>query len=175
MNNLASPSVIGFAANSGTGKTTLISQLIPILNELGLKVGLIKHSHHDFDIDQPGKDSYRLREAGASPVVLVSKHRRAIITELAAGEPTLAEQLYCFPAGSVDLIIVEGFKHENFPKIELYRAELNQPSLLHTDDPSIIAIASNTGISYSIPSLDLNNPEQIANFIIDHMLTRHHD
>jgi len=175
MSNLLSHSIIGFAANSGTGKTTLISQLIPVLNERGLKVGLIKHSHHDFDIDQPGKDSYRLREAGASPVVLVSKHRRAIITELTAGEPTLAEQLYCFPTGSVDLIIVEGFKHENFPKIELFRAELNQPYLLHTDDPSIVAIASNTEKSYNIPSLDINNPEQIADFIIDHIQTGHHD
>jgi len=175
VSNLLSPSIIGFAANSGTGKTTLISQLIPILNERGLKVGLIKHSHHDFDIDQPGKDSYRLREAGASPVVLVSKHRRAVITELAADEPTLAEQLHCFPAGSVDLVIVEGFKHEDFPKIELYRAELNQSYLLHNNDPSIIAIASNANTSYSIPSLDINNPEQIADFIIDHIQTGHHD
>lgn len=175
MSNLLSPSIIGFAANSGTGKTTLISQLIPILNERGLKVGLIKHSHHDFDIDQPGKDSYRLREAGASPVVLVSKHRRAVISELATVEPTLAEQLHCFPAGSVDLVIVEGFKHENFPKIELYRTELNQLTLLHTNDPSIIAIASNANTSYSIPSLDLNNPEQITDFIIDHIQTYHHD
>ena len=101
--------VVGFAARSGTGKTTLLSHLIPLLNERGFKVGLIKHSHHDFDIDQPGKDSYRLRKAGASPVVLVSSHRRAVITELSGTEPTLAEQLYCFSNTDIDLVIVEGF------------------------------------------------------------------
>ncbi|ORU93368.1 MAG: molybdopterin-guanine dinucleotide biosynthesis protein MobB [Cycloclasticus sp. symbiont of Bathymodiolus heckerae] len=161
--------VLGFAANSGTGKTTLLSRLIPILNERGLKVGLIKHSHHDFDIDQPGKDSYRLRKAGASPVVLVSKHRRAVITELSAGEPTLKEQLYCFSDNSVDLIIVEGFKQESFPKIELYRLALNGP-LLHSHDESIIAIASDDKLSTPLPLLDLNNPAQIADFITNQFL-----
>ena len=174
MRDLLTPSIIGFAANSGTGKTTLITRLIPILNERGFKVGLVKHSHHDFDIDQPGKDSYRLRKAGASPVVLVSSHRRAVITELESAEPTLAEQLYCFPEGSVDLIIVEGFKHERFPKIELHRKELNR-AYLHTHDPSIIAIASNANITFNIPSLDLNDPEQIADFIINNTLIRNHD
>ncbi|EPD13667.1 MAG: molybdopterin-guanine dinucleotide biosynthesis protein MobB [Cycloclasticus pugetii] len=161
--------ILGFVANSGTGKTTLISQLIPILNERGLKTGLIKHSHHDFEIDQPGKDSYRLRKAGASPVVLVSSHRRAVITELDGNEPTLAEQLGCFPPGSVDLVIVEGFKHTFYPKIELHRAELNAP-FLYTNDPSIIAIASNTNLSTELPHFDINKPEQIANFIIDQFL-----
>jgi len=166
--------ILGFSANSGTGKTTLISHLIPILNERGIKVGLIKHSHHDFETDQPGKDSYRLRKAGASPVVLVSSHRRAVITELPGVEPVLAEQLFCFPTGSVDLVIVEGFKQELFPKIELHRAELNAP-LLYPNDPSIIAIASNTTLSASIPILDMNKPEQVANFIINQFLRPNND
>ena len=161
--------LLGFVANSGTGKTTLISLLIPILKKHGLKVGLIKHSHHNFETDQPGKDSYRLRKAGASPVVLVSKHRRAVITELSAGEPTLAEQLYCFESEAVDLVVVEGFKHEIFPKIELHRNELNSP-LLHTNDASIVAIASNHNITANIPCLDLNNPEQIADFVIQQFM-----
>lgn len=174
MSDSLSPPVLGFAASSGTGKTTLLSRLIPILNARGIKVGLVKHSHHDFDIDQPGKDSYRLRKAGASPVVLVSSHRRAVITELEAGEPTLAEQLYCFSEGSVDLIIVEGFKHEAFPKIELHRKELNQP-FLHPKDNAIIAIASNQELSLDIPSLDINMPEQIADFIMNHFINKQDD
>jgi len=169
-----SPPVLGFSANSGTGKTTLISHLIPVLNERGLKVGLIKHSHHDFETDQPGKDSYRLRKAGASPVVLVSSHRRAVITELSGSEPLLADQLFSFPTGSVDLVIVEGFKHEAFPKIELHRTELNSPPL-YPNDSSIIAIASNTSLSANIPTLDMNKPEQVADFIIDQFLRPNND
>lgn len=161
--------VVGFAAHSGTGKTTLLSHLIPLLNERGFKVGLIKHSHHDFDIDQPGKDSYRLRKAGASPVVLVSSHRRAVITELSGTEPTLAEQLYCFSNTDIDLVIVEGFKQEHFAKIELHRAELDNP-LLHTTDASIIAIASDSELSVNIPCLDINKPEQVADFMIQQFL-----
>jgi len=163
------PPVLGFVANSGTGKTTLISLLIPILNERGFKVGLIKYSHHDFETDQPGKDSYRLRKAGASPVVLVSKHRRAVITELSAGRPTLEEQLYCFANEAIDLVIVEGFKHEVFPKVEVHRAELNSP-FLHTQDPSIIAIVSDQNITANMPCLDINKPEQVADFVIQQFI-----
>ncbi len=166
---MLTPPVLGFVADSGTGKTTLLSRLIPILNERGLKVGLIKHSHHDFDIDQPGKDSYRLRKAGASPVVLVSRHRRAVITELHSDEATLEKQLYCFSDSAVNLIIVEGFKREHFPKIELHRAELNRP-LLHSHDDSIIAIASDDKLATTLPLLDLNNPVQVADFIINQFL-----
>ena len=169
MEDTFAPPILGFAAISGTGKTTLLSRLIPILNGRGIKVGIIKHSHHDFDIDQPGKDSYRLRKAGASPVVLVSKHRRAVITELSDDEPTLSEQLHCFTKNSVDLVIVEGFKQEVFPKIELHRTELNLP-LLHTKDASIIAIATNGEPSVNIPLLDLNCPEQVADFVIHNFL-----
>ncbi len=165
MNHKNPPVVLGFVAKSGTGKTTLISRLIPILNERGFKVGLIKHSHHDFETDQPGKDSYRLRKAGASPVVLVSKHRRAVITELSSGEPTLDEQLHCFANTAIDLILVEGFKHEVFPKIELHRKELGN-RLMHLRDKAIIAVASDTKIETNLPCLDINKPEQVADYII---------
>ena len=111
--------VLGFAAYSGTGKTTLLARLIPLLKQRGLRIGLIKHSHHNFDIDQPGKDSYRLRAAGASPVLLVSKYRRAVISELdGEQEPLLHEQLQYLGQAQLDLILVEGFRHEHFPKID---------------------------------------------------------
>ncbi|MGZ5052937.1 MAG: molybdopterin-guanine dinucleotide biosynthesis protein B [Methylobacter sp.] len=159
--------VLGFAAASGTGKTTLLTALIPILRRQGLRVGLVKHSHHDFEIDQPGKDSFRLRKAGASPVLLVSKFRRAMITEfIPTEEPRLADQLKQFDSSELDLILVEGFRTEKFPKIELHRAGLGKP-FLYPDDSDIIAIA--TDLPLETPSylvrLDLNRPDLIAEFI----------
>jgi len=159
--------ILGFAAFSGTGKTTLLTQIIPLLKLHGLRIGLIKHSHHSFQIDQPGKDSFRLREAGASPVMLVSSHRRAIITEYeVAREPALADELLLLPQSELDLILVEGFKATAFPKIELHRPSLNKP-LLYPNDPNIIAIASDFAIDTppSLVQLDLNQPDQITNFI----------
>lgn len=183
--------VLGFAAYSGTGKTTLITQLIPILKSSGLRVALIKHSHHNFEIDQPGKDSYRHREAGASPVMLVSSHRRAIITEFdEIKEPTLDDQLKFFDQSELDLILVEGFKAARFPKIELHRPSLKK-KLIFPNDPDIFAIATdseinmtplNTGLSVAeISSLDiptqlnLNNPALIAQFILKHCLGNRND
>lgn len=179
--------ILGFAAISGTGKTTLLSKLIPILKNHGLKVGLIKHSHHNFEIDKPGKDSYRLRMAGASPVMLVSSYRRAIITEFnEIMEPKLEEQLKHFDQSGLDLILVEGFKAEKFPKIELNRPSLKN-QYMFTRDKNIIAIATdeeivmtelNTTLSsleisnFTIPTqLNLNNPNQIAEFILTQFLT----
>jgi len=159
--------ILGFAAFSGTGKTTLLTQIIPMLKIHGLRIGLIKHSHHSFQIDQPGKDSFRLREAGASPVMLVSSHRRAIITEYeVAREPALADELLLLPQSELDLILVEGFKATAFPKIELHRPSLNKP-LLYPNDPNIIAIASDFAIDTppGLVQLDLNQPDQITNFI----------
>jgi len=160
--------VLGFAARSGTGKTTLLTYIIPLLNAAGIRIGLIKHTHHDVDIDQPGKDSFRLRQAGATPVVLISTHRRAVITEIESDdEPLLSDQLSSFSALTTDLIIVEGFKHESFPKIELHRKELANPFLFQTD-PSVIAIASNDSvIGCELPVLDINNPDNVADFIIN--------
>jgi len=159
--------VLGFVAASGTGKTTLLVALIPLLKNLGLRIGVIKHSHHNFQIDQPGKDSFRLRTAGASPVVVVSPHRRAVITEISPErKPSLGEELKQFESAGLDLILVEGFKAEKYPKIELHRSSLSQP-LLYPDDADIIAVASD--IKLPVPDylrcLDLNQPELIAQFI----------
>jgi len=166
--------LLGFAAFSGTGKTTLLTQIIPILKHRGLRIGLIKHSHHNFQIDQPGKDSFRLREAGASPVMLVSTHRRAIITDITpAQEPRLDDQLKHFDQSGLDLILVEGFKAEPFPKIELHRPSLNKP-LLYPDDPNIIAIASDCPLQTpdTLTQLDLNQPDMIAAFILNQFMRR---
>jgi len=159
--------ILGFAAASGTGKTTLLCQLIPILKNNGVRIGIIKHSHHDFDMDQPGKDSYQLRKAGALTVMLVSPYRRATITEFTEPrQPKLADQIAAFDQTNLDLLLVEGFKHEAFPKIELHRAVLQQP-VLYPNDPNIVAIASDIPMDapgYLI-QLDINQPEIIANFI----------
>ena len=160
--------LLGFAALSGTGKTTLLTELIPILKKQGLRVGLIKHGHHDFDIDYEGKDSYRLRVAGASPVMIVSSKRRAVITEIISEQtPRLDEQLKFLDQSALDLVLVEGFKTEGFPKIELYRSALNNP-FLYPNDANIIAIASDTPLvtSDDLVNLDINQPQQIADFII---------
>ncbi len=164
--------VLGFSAFSGVGKTTLLCQIIPLLKQQGVRVGLIKHGHHNFDVDVPGKDSHRLRQAGASPVMIVSKHRRAIITEInSEQEPRLDDQLKFLDQSELDLVLVEGFKSEKFPKIELYRAELNHP-LLYPNDPNIIAVASDYALD--IPAyltlLDINQPEQVVAFIVDRFM-----
>ncbi|WP_020481277.1 molybdopterin-guanine dinucleotide biosynthesis protein B [Methylomonas sp. MK1] len=172
-----SPSVLGFAATSGTGKTSLLTKLIPILKAHNLQIGIIKHSHHDFEMDQPGKDSFRLREAGATPVMLVSRYRRAIITELSADtDISLTEQLALFPNAGLDLILVEGFRHERYPKIELVRPNLGKP-LLYPEDPSIIAIASDQPLLTppDLPCLDLNDTQAIAKFVIEIFLKRQRD
>ncbi|PKM10594.1 MAG: molybdopterin-guanine dinucleotide biosynthesis protein B [Gammaproteobacteria bacterium HGW-Gammaproteobacteria-3] len=162
------PPILGFAAFSGTGKTTLLTQLIPLLKQQGLALGLIKHSHHSFDIDQPGKDSYRLRAAGAATVLLASSRRRAIITEFEPEqEPRLTDQISALAHTKPDLILVEGFKAESFPKIELHRPALNKP-LLYPDDRDIIAVASDCPLALPehLVALDINAPDQIAQFIL---------
>lgn len=167
--------ILGFVAASGTGKTTLLTELIPILKQSGLRIGLIKHSHHDFEIDQPGKDSFRLREAGASSVMLVSRYRRAIITEFTPEkEPRLDEQIKQFDQSELDLILVEGFRAEQFPKIELHRPSLEKP-LLYPNDPDIIAIATDAALETPdyLAQLELNRPEMIAAFIQNHVMNSH--
>jgi molybdopterin-guanine dinucleotide biosynthesis protein B len=167
--------ILGFVAASGTGKTTLLAQLIPILKQNGLRIGLIKHSHHDFEIDQPGKDSFRLREAGATTVMLVSRFRRAIIAELnPEKEPRLDHQLSQFDQSELDLILVEGFRAEKFPKIELHRSIFEKP-LLYLNDPDIIAIATDSALETPpyLTQLELNRPAMIAAFIQNHVMKSH--
>jgi molybdopterin-guanine dinucleotide biosynthesis protein B len=158
--------ILGFAATSGTGKTTLLTQLLPLLKNADLRVGLIKHSHHDFEIDYEGKDSFRLRKAGATPVVLVSKYRRVMIEEFETQtEPNLNDQIALFNSDETDLILVEGFRHEPFAKIELHRASLKKP-LLYLNDANVIAIATDTPLQTDLPQLNLNQPTDIATFIL---------
>lgn len=162
--------VIGFAAWSGTGKTTLLRQLIPWLRERGLRVAVIKATHHDFEIDRPGKDSDILRKAGAAQILLVSSNRTALIIEhQQPTEPDLAQSLARLDPGPVDLVLVEGFKHVPFPKIELHRPALGKP-LLYPHDPSIIAVATDAPLPErpAIPVLDLNDIGGIGVFVAGH-------
>lgn len=161
--------LLGFAAFSGTGKTTLIKQLLPILREKGLRVGMIKHAHHALDIDYPGKDSYELRKAGAEQMLVVSRSQVAWVQDLKDGraEPDLQEALDLLNPDTLDMVLVEGFKQESFSKIELHRDGLHKP-LLYPDDENIIALASEEKPSgISIPWLDLNNSDALASFIYD--------
>jgi molybdopterin-guanine dinucleotide biosynthesis adapter protein len=161
--------IIGFSAYSGTGKTTLIEKLLPLLIADEINIALIKHSHHDIEMDTPGKDSYRLRKAGASQVVLASPYRTIIFKEkLQPTEPNLTEQLNCLDLNSLDLVLVEGFRHEKFAKIELHRPSLGKP-LLYPNDPSIIAIAADEPLSTSLPTLNINDIEQIKTFVLGHL------
>ena len=134
------PPVLGFAAYSGTGKTTLLTNLIPLLRESGLRIGLVKHAHHSFEPDQPGKDSYELRKAGASQVLVASYRIWALFCEQGEGDdPVLARLLEKLDAEDLDLILVEGFKHEAIPKIELHRPCLGFAPI-YPDDPNVIAV-----------------------------------
>ena len=156
--------VFGFAGYSGSGKTTLIEQLIPRFVMRGLRVSLIKHAHHSFDIDKPGKDSYRHREAGAGEILLTSASRWVLMHELRGErEPGLREQLRLF--SPCDLVLVEGYKSADIPKIEVHRPSTGKP-LLHPSDPDIVAVASDAPIAASIPLLDLNDLDAIAEFIM---------
>lgn len=164
--------LLGFAAYSGTGKTTLLEQLLPILSQKGIKVAMIKHSHHDFEIDQVGKDSYRLRKAGAKQMLIASAYRSALITEKSGQqEPHLSDLIQQIDHTQIDIILVEGFRHVAFPKIELHRPSLNK-DLLFPQDNSIIAIACDQIESLKtelynthLSCLALNDIDSIAVFI----------
>jgi molybdopterin-guanine dinucleotide biosynthesis protein B len=156
--------VIGFAGFSGSGKTTLIEQLIPRFVERGLRVSLIKHAHHAFDIDTPGKDSYRHRQAGATEVLISSNQRWALMHELRGeAEPDLQMQLQRF--SPCDLVLVEGYKQAAIPKIEVHRPSMGR-SLLHPSDPHIVALASDGPVATSLPVLDLNDYDAMTSFIV---------
>jgi molybdopterin-guanine dinucleotide biosynthesis protein B len=161
--------LLGIAAWSGTGKTTLLRQILPRLRRRGLRVGMIKHAHHSFDIDVPGKDSYELRKAGAAQMLVASRHRWALVTERDSGdEPRLDEVLRHLDQDALDLVLVEGFKHEPLPKIELHRPSLGHP-LLCLHDRTIVAIATDEPLSVDpgIPVLDINDPDGVCEFILN--------
>lgn len=168
MNNFPLP-LLGFVAYSGTGKTTLLTKLLPILRNNGLRVGVIKHAHHLFDIDHPGKDSYELRHAGASQMLVASRKRMALVTEFndEKTEPELEEALANLNCNELDIVLVEGFKKASIPKIELYRPSLGKP-LMFPSDHNIIAIATDSPLTdpTTLPQLDLNQPQHIIDFIL---------
>jgi len=168
--------IVGLVAYSGTGKTTLLLNIIPLLKEQGLRVGMIKHSHHLFEIDYPGKDSYRLRQAGAEQILIASRQRWALVVESQeeVTEVDLKQVLPLLDPSKLDLILVEGFKHERFPKIEVHRPSLNHP-LMFPEDDSIIAIACDAPLSRvtTLPVLDMNRPDEIVMFIEERILQPH--
>jgi len=163
------------AAGSNAGKTTLITQLIPELAKRNIRVSVIKHAHHQFDIDHPGKDSFSIREAGAVQTLIASGKRWALMTEMMrtpnySDEANLDELLDQINPDYADLILVEGFKQAAIPKIEVYRPSVHQ-LLLAREDKNIIAVATDEPLELSIPTLDLNNISAIADFIIVKVLT----
>ena len=154
----------GFAGWSGSGKTTLIEKLIPLFVKRGLRVSLIKHAHHTFDVDKEGKDSWRHRQAGATEVLVTSSRRWVLMHELrGAPEPTFEEQVkHLSPC---DLLLVEGFKHAGIPKLEVWREQTGE-GFLHPQDANIVAVATDAKIETRLPVLDLNAHEAVADFIL---------
>ena len=166
--------VLGFCAYSGTGKTTLLTRLIPLLKARGLRIGVVKHAHHSFEVDHAGKDSFKLRASGAEQMLVASRDRIAWIRETPerGQEPALSDILDTLEPGCLDLILVEGFKRAPIPKIELHRQKLGKP-LIHPRDPNVIAVATDslrTELVGGVCRLDLNRPDEIAGFIAQRLL-----
>jgi molybdopterin-guanine dinucleotide biosynthesis protein B len=161
--------VFGIAGYSGSGKTTLIERVLPRLAARGLRAAVIKHTHHDFDIDRPGKDSWRAREAGASAVLLASDHRTALLIEHRDAPPALDALLAQLPP--CDLVLVEGYKREAIPRLEVHRAETGKPWLF-PDDPNILAVASDVDPPGDILHIGIDAVSQLTDFIVDHAHSR---
>src|SRR5271165_5364217 len=161
------PRVFGFAGWSGSGKTTLIEQLIPRFIAQGLTVSLVKHAHHEFDLEQPGKDSFRHREAGCLEVLVTSATRWALQHEL-RGRPELSLDQALRQLSACDLALVEGFKAAPIAKLEVYRAGVGKP-LLHPHDRHVIAVASDAPVASPLPMLPLGDPDVVATFILRHL------
>ena len=163
--------VIGLAGWSGSGKTTLVTRVIPVLVKRGLKIATVKHAHHEFDTDQPGKDSWLHRRAGAAEVAVVSNRRWAIVHEL-QGEPEPSLDEVLIKLSPVDLVIVEGFKRHPHPKLEVYRAAVGKP-LLQPDDDCIVAVATDAPLPQAqVPVVMLDDVETIANVLQAEALPR---
>jgi molybdopterin-guanine dinucleotide biosynthesis protein B len=160
--------ILGIAGYSGSGKTTLIEKLLPILNAAGLKVSIVKQSHHDIEVDKPGKDSWRHRQAGAFETLLTSPHRWMLVGEL-RGEPEPSLDNHLARLSPCDLVLVEGYKHAALPKLEVWRADNSKP-WLHPDDAQFIAVIADQrpdNVTRDLIFLDLNNPAVIAAFILE--------
>tara|TARA_R110001583_G_scaffold69129_4_gene196201 strand:- start:5366 stop:5905 length:540 start_codon:yes stop_codon:yes gene_type:complete len=162
--------LLGFAAYSGTGKTTLLEQLIPLLCKQGLNIALVKHSHHNIELDKPGKDSYRLRKAGACQLLLAGTERAVLFHEYGQKEDRkLIEQLDLLNTDALDLVVVEGYRDESFNKIELHRVALNKP-FLFSSDSSIIALACDKKQTHCpLPQLDINDPVKVMEFVMTYL------
>lgn len=158
--------LLAISAWSGTGKTTLLKQLIPLLLARNIRPGLIKHTHHDMDIDTPGKDSYALRKAGAAQTIVASQQRWALMTETPEALPLSLPYLVSrMDASTLDLVLIEGFKHEAVAKILLYRQDAGHAYDELVLDQHVIALASDTPLDLPVPLLPLNEPQKIADFI----------
>ncbi len=162
--------VVGFAGYSGSGKTTLVEQVIPALKLRGLRVSVVKHAHHKFDIDHPGKDTYRHREAGAFEVVVASDRRMALMREYERETPPKVHHLLAQLWDGVDWVLVEGFKQSDLLKVEVWRAEAGQP-IQYVDNEFIVAIATDDPASLPAPTqrpvLDVNDPDGVAQWLVD--------
>lgn len=167
--------VLGIAGWSGSGKTTLVLKLIPALLQRGVAVSTVKHAHHNFDVDKPGKDSWEHRQAGAREVLVASGRRWALMRELREEvEPPLTELLARL--APVDLVLVEGYKREPHPKLAVHRAAVTGPPLWR-GDPDVVAVACDSGTADrvradGVPALDLDDPDAIADFIVERLELR---
>ena len=168
---IAMPRLLGISAWSGTGKTTLLKKLIPALNEQGVRLAVIKHAHHKFDVDHPGKDSYELRKAGAHQMLIASDQRWALMVDkVEPQEPQLCDLISKLDLAQLDLVLVEGFKRESIPKLELHRPSLGKP-LIYPEDENIIAIATDSPdhIITDLPVLDMADIEAVLAFVLNYM------
>lgn len=168
MSELPNLPLLGFAAFSGTGKTTLLEALLPVIKKQGIRVAVLKHAHHDFDLDTPGKDSYRLRKAGADQMLVASGQRHVLFTETPQQEESFEYLLNMFDHSKLDLILVEGCKSLSFDKIELHREAVGKP-WLYQDDSNIIAIAADTKVGSKLPQMDINDINTIAQFVAEYV------
>jgi molybdopterin-guanine dinucleotide biosynthesis protein MobB len=161
---------VSFVAKSGTGKTTLLEKVIVCLKEQGYRVGVIKHDAHRFEIDHPGKDSHRLTAAGADTMLISSPEKLAMVKKHLASPPI--EELIASYFTDVDIVLTEGFKKSSMPKIELHRRERSEVLLCRGEehDPTLLAVASDEDLTLDVPVLDLNNPRQVADFIVETFL-----
>lgn len=161
--------VVAFAGYSGAGKTTLVEQLIPAFKALGLRVSVLKHAHHRFDVDHPGKDSWRHRQAGAFEVLVASDRRLALMREYEREHEPQVHHLLAELSPVVDWVLVEGFRHSDLPKIEVWRAETAHP-VCYPDDPYVVAIATDDASRLPQPTgltlLDLNTPEAVRDWLL---------